>query len=136
MQISMNEILKNVQTRTKSRKEGLYCTIQGRSKSAKGNFDYLCFVYGGDIIEQSGLKEGDYINLVYNNETRQGYLEGASVTTGRQSRKYNTKGKKIIVRFPLVSGYSLPYPAKTVELLNVRTKRGKISFTYEGDILK
>ena len=134
MEISMNEILKDHKF-TSPNRQGLYVVIRGMTPKSKGKFPYLTFILGEDIIDQMGLREKDYLNFVWDTEKKTGFLETATSTTGRITYHYTKKrSTKLVVSFPIVGIFGLPVPKKRTELLNVKTKKGKVSFLYEGEV--
>lgn len=134
MQISMGELLKHHRTSTPRSFKGLAIVIQGDSPKSKGKYKYLTFILGLDVTTQIGIKEREFLNFVYDTEKRSGFLEAATSTTGRYVSKYHKNSQKLIVRFPFIEGYGLPLPEKQTELISVKTRKGKVSFLYEGRI--
>ena len=133
MEISMNEILKDHKYVSHG-KEGLYIVIRGATPKSKGTYKYLTFMLGEDIITQIGLREREYLNFVWDTEKKAGFLEMATSTTGRMAYRHNKTSMKFTVSYPIVGNFGLPYPTKRTELLNVKTKKGKVSFSYEGEV--
>lgn len=133
MEISMNEILKDHKYASNN-KEGLYIVLRGTSPKARGRFVYITFLIGEDIVDQMGLRAKDYVNFVWDTEKKTGFLETATSTTGRIVYRNTKKSSKLLVSYPIVGNFGLPIPKKRTELLNVKTKKGKVSFLYEGEV--
>lgn len=130
----MNDILKDHRYSSNSTKEGLYVVLRGNTPKSKGKFIYLTFVLGEDVVSQMGLKKGEYVNFVYDTEKKTGFLETATSTTGRIAYGHNKYSSKLTVSYPIVGNFGLPIPKRRTELLNVKTKKGKVSFLYEGEV--
>jgi hypothetical protein len=89
----------------------------------------MAFQIGGDVVEQTGWKKGDYVNLVWDTEKKNAVLESATQSTGRPLHMYSPRIMQ--VRFQYVEGYGLPTLSQVGS--NVKARKGRVAFTLSEE---